>query len=147
MRRIGRYLGEVVFHQLLVAEKAIPLDAVPANHRAAPPIQHLSAVLQLLDREKEDGGLHLVVLEQLVEVGIVRARRIRQIDIDELVARAHPRFGRRRWHPELGEEPWAGCGAICGSSWIPGSAESGGAMVVAMECGGGAGEEGESEQR
>jgi hypothetical protein len=64
-----------------VADEAIPLDVVPAHHRPAPPIQQLHAVLQLLDGEKEDGGLHLVVLEHL-EVGIVRARRIRQIDID-----------------------------------------------------------------
>jgi hypothetical protein len=76
MGRIGRYLGEVVLHQLLVAEEAIPLDVVPADHGPAPPIQQLRAVLQLLHGEDEHGGLHLVVLEQLVEVGIIRDRRI-----------------------------------------------------------------------
>jgi hypothetical protein len=76
MGRIGKYLSEVVLHQLHVAEEAIPLDVVPADHRPAPPIQQLHAVLQLLQGEDEHGGLHLVVLEQLIEVGIVRARRI-----------------------------------------------------------------------
>jgi hypothetical protein len=73
MCRISRYLGEVVLHQLLVAEEAIPLDVVPVEHEAAPPIQQLRAVLRVLDGEEEHGGLQVVVLEQLVEVGIVGA--------------------------------------------------------------------------
>ena len=57
MRRIGRYLGEVVIPKLLVAEEAVPLDVVAAHHRAAPLTQQLRTVLQLLDGEKKDGGL------------------------------------------------------------------------------------------
>jgi hypothetical protein len=53
MGRIGRYLGEVVLHQLLVAEEAIPLDVVPTEDGAAPPIQQLHAVLQVLDGQEE----------------------------------------------------------------------------------------------
>jgi hypothetical protein len=37
------------------------VDVVATHHRAAPPTQQFRAVLWLLDREKEDGGLGVVV--------------------------------------------------------------------------------------
>jgi hypothetical protein len=55
-----------------MAQEAILLDVVAAHHPAAPPIQHLRAALQLLDGVEEDGGLGVVVLEQIIEVRIVR---------------------------------------------------------------------------
>jgi hypothetical protein len=45
-----------------VTEEAIPLDVVPAEHGAAPPIQQLRAV------EEGHGGLQVVVLESSPEL-------------------------------------------------------------------------------
>jgi hypothetical protein len=118
---------------LLVSEEAIPLDVVPTQHGPAPPIQPLRVVLQLLDGEEEHGCLHLVVLEQLVEVDesdrSTSTNSSPELILDSDGAEAAP---------ELGEEQRAGCGATCASSEMWGSGESGGAAV---ECGGSAGRE------
>jgi hypothetical protein len=64
-----------------VAEEAVALDAGAALHRTAPPIQQLGVVLVILHGEEEKGYLAVVVVvvEQILDVGIVRERRIRQI--------------------------------------------------------------------
>jgi hypothetical protein len=49
-------------------------------HRTAPPIQQLGVVLVVLHGEEEMGYLAvIVVVEQILDVGIIRGRRIRQI--------------------------------------------------------------------
>jgi hypothetical protein len=61
-----------------VAEEAVALDAGAALHRTAPPIQQLGVVLVVLQGEEEKGYLTVivVVVEQILNLGIVRERRI-----------------------------------------------------------------------
>ncbi|KAK1680181.1 hypothetical protein QYE76_041029 [Lolium multiflorum] len=79
-------MGIGILNLLMRFKKNFNAIGIPLDANA---FIELRAVLQLLDAEKEDGGLNLVVMEQLVEDGIVRARRIGQIYVDELIGRAH----------------------------------------------------------
>jgi hypothetical protein len=75
--RICRYLGEIILHQHRVAEEAVALDAGAALDRTAPPIQQLGVVPVVLHGEEEKGYLVVVVVvEQILDVGIIREQRI-----------------------------------------------------------------------
>jgi hypothetical protein len=113
-----------------VAEGAIPLDADATHHRAAPPTEQPRAVLQLLDGEKEERGLVIVlqVMEEILDVGIIRGGRIRQIELAQAPVRVHPRFGRLGGgRPvESKKKAGTGCGAAEESRASPDLAGSGG---------------------
>jgi hypothetical protein len=84
------------------------VDVVAAHHRAAPPTQQLCAVLQLLDDEKEDGGLGVVVLQQLLQVEIVRGGRTeRSTSTNSAVEFMFDSAGAVGRALEVPEKPWA----------------------------------------
>jgi hypothetical protein len=64
-----------------VAEGEVALDVGATLHETATLIQQLGAVLLVLHGEEEKGYLVVVVIivEQILDVGIVRGRRIQQI--------------------------------------------------------------------
>ena len=70
-RRVCRYLVEVVLHQMLVSESAVPVDGESPHLRPSPLIHQLRAVFKRLHVDEEAHHLDIVVLHQLVNVRIV----------------------------------------------------------------------------
>ena len=64
---------------MFVSESAVPVDGDSAHLRPSPLIHQLHAVFKRLHVDEEAHHLDVVVLQQLINVGIVGCRPIRRI--------------------------------------------------------------------
>jgi hypothetical protein len=71
MRRICRYLGELVLHECGAPKHTILRDANSAYHRSAIPLE-VDSILDILRSKDEDHMLSVIFVQQFVDTRIVR---------------------------------------------------------------------------